>query len=199
MKWAAPLLAVALLAGCGSTYHAQAEGPLGVDYGGADAVSSSSSLFGDGSSGQEGTQVGCIDGRHLVVTSSIRNRTRHAITLTGSPRVELDSSATRVGVGFELRSPSSPNGPPDPPLDWSTHGPTPLVLPAGRAAWIESSISMSHCALLDPHQWSSFVGGEITLEYRSRGTSGTQAVSSVPIALRPGPTHPKVPVNQPPG
>lgn len=57
----------------------------------------SSGLWGDGSSGPKGMEIGCIDGRRFAVVITVRNRTKRTITLLGGGGWQ-GSPGTRVAV-----------------------------------------------------------------------------------------------------
>ncbi len=176
---------VLIAVGCASTGRAQATRPFGDNRGGWVAS--------DGGIGPHGAYVGCIDGRRWVVASDIRNRTKHTVTLMGSPTVKLDPFATRVAISFELEPQSNASSDEAPAvprsMNWSTRKPRPLAVPAGRVAWIKSSILLSHCALLH-HPWSRTASDGIRLDYRAGSDKGSEVLSSVAIALTRDPTHP---------
>jgi hypothetical protein len=184
---------VVALVGCGSARRVSAARPFVVEYGGngAIAMGPDTSAWGDTDS-----TYGCIDGRRFAVAFVIRNRSKHTATLLGSPAVEFDRSIARVAVQFAPQPPTDGHSPPMNDPQWSRHASAPLAVPAGRDAWVQSSLLMSHCSLLGPQE-SLTVNRTIALDYREGGDRGTEVINfrDAALTLTRGPTHLSVPIN----
>ena len=190
---------VVALAGCGSSHQLNVAGPFVFASVGS-AGGPESSAWGDEGSGPAGSTIGCIDGRRLVVAVGVSNRTKHTVTLTGSPPAQLNGSIASVAVRFELLpkpTRASAESPSLPSLIWSRRGSGPLSVPASRGVWVESSLLMNHCSLIAT-AGSQTVNGSIKLDYRESGRARTQVIvaRAARIILVRGPTHPTVPINQ---
>jgi hypothetical protein len=109
----------------------------------------SSRLWGDGSSGPEGMNIGCIRGRRFAILIGVRNRTKRSTTLLGAvtqglPRV-IESVAAQVALA-----------PPPPKGDvfvsglraWNPHDSSSVAIPAAREAWVQLNFLMRNCNLL---------------------------------------------------
>jgi hypothetical protein len=158
-----------------------------------------SGLWGDGSSGPRGMQIGCIDGRRLAVLITVHNRTKTAITLLGAggpqsfPRV-----IERVAVQVRL-------APPPPKGDlaviglrtWRPSASVPVSIPPARDAWVQSNFLMKNCSLLRLIE-SLTVNRSTTLAYSIDSERRVQVVSveAGQIILTRGPLHPSLPINQ---
>jgi hypothetical protein len=156
-----------------------------------------SGLWGDGTAGPDGMEIGCISGRRLALVITVENRTKHTITLLGAngppplPGV-IDRAAVQVRLA-----------PPPPKGDlvvaglrgWSRRNPEQIAIPPGRSGWVQSNLLMRNCALLSR---PSTVDGSLTLRYRYGGSSGKEVVSvaAAQIRLTRGPQHPSLPINQ---
>lgn len=172
--------------------------PFAVD--GGVASGPTSGLWGDGSSGPAGMEVGCINGRRLAVLITVRNRTSRTITLVGGGGAQRFSDVIeRVAVQVRL-------APPPPPGDavgdsglrsWSGRNSPSVAIPAGRRAWVQSDFLMRNCGSLRRDD-AVTVDRSITLSYRAGGRNGMQVVSVAggTIVLRRGPRHPKLRINQ---
>jgi len=157
----------------------------------------SSRLWGDGSSGPDGMEIGCIHGRRFAVLITARNQTKRTVMLLGAGGPPpLLGVIDRVAVQVRL-------APPPPTGDiavmglraWSGQNPKPVAIPPGRSAWVQSNFLMRNCDLLSR---PSSVDGAITLRYRAGGSLGSQVVSvpAAQILLTRGPQHPSLPINQ---
>jgi hypothetical protein len=142
-------------------------------------------------------EIGCIDQRRLVVAISVRNRTKDKVTLLSLSPVQLGRSIERVAVQFALlpQVPANERSPILPSLRWSRSS-RPLLVPAGRDAWVQSSFLMRHCSTLSPGLTQT-VNRTITLRFRVGGRDGTETISprATRIFLTRGPAHPSVPIN----
>jgi hypothetical protein len=96
-----------------------------------------SGLLGDGSSGPDGMQIGCINGRRLAVLITVHNRTKGTVWLLGADGAEqLPRVIKRVAVQVSL-------APPPPKGDlvisglvpWNRHDSPLVAIPAGRDGW----------------------------------------------------------------
>jgi hypothetical protein len=192
-------ITVGVIVGSGCGASTQADGaPLAL--GGGVAAGPTSGLWGDGSSTPTGMHIGCIRGRRLAVLITVTNRTKRTITLLGGGGPQrLAAVIERVAVQVRLASPP-PNGDAvgDPGLrSWSARNTTPVPIPAGRSAWVQSNFLMRDCGSLRGDQ-ASTLNRSITLAYSADGRRGTQrvAVAAARIILTRGPLHPKLPINQ---
>src|SRR5438094_1901648 len=156
-----------------------------------------SRLWGDGSSGPDGMEIGCIPGRRFAVVITVRNRTKRTVTLLsadGPPPLPgvIDRAAVQVRLA-----------PPPPKGDrlviglrvWSRRDAEPIAVPPGRSGWVQSNFLMRNCAMLSR---PSTAEGSITLRYRVGGSLGREVVSvaAAQILLTRGPRHPSLPINQ---
>jgi hypothetical protein len=80
--------------------------------------------------------------------------------------------------------------------NWNPRPASPVAIPPGRDAWVQSNFLMRNCALLRLIEPVT-VNRSITLTYGADGTKGTQviAVRGARIILTRGPRHPTVPIN----
>lgn len=187
---AALLLLSVVASGCGADARPFAAG------GGVEA-GPTSGLWGDGTAGPDGMEIGCIPGRRLAVLVTVENRTDHTITLLGA-----DGSPPLPGV-VEQAAVQVRLAPPPPKGDivvaglrgWSRRNPEPVAIPSGRAGWVQSNYLIRNCALLSR---PSTVDGSLTLDYRDGGSPGKEVVSvaAAQIRLTRGPQHPSLPINQ---
>jgi hypothetical protein len=157
-----------------------------------------SGLWGDGSSGPKGMQIGCIDGRRFAVLITVRNRTKRTITLlAGGGRQRSPGVITRVAVQVRLAPPPS-EGLLQPGLRaWIGQNSPPVAVPGGRSAWVQSNFLMRNCRSL-PLSEALTLNRSVMLTYEADGTRSTQVVSvpAARIILTRGPLHPKLPINQ---
>jgi hypothetical protein len=131
-----------------------------------------SGLFGDGASGRQGTTLGCIEGRHYSEAFGIQNRSHAPVTLIrahgASPAPGI---VDRVAVQFRLSPPYHPSelAPGDLVYrHWSDAPTSPLVLPPGRIATVQSNFVFRHCGQLASGR-SITVPGSLVLGYRTYG------------------------------
>jgi hypothetical protein len=158
----------------------------------------SSGLWGDGSSGPSGMQIGCIRGRRFAVVITVQNRAKRTVTLLGSETQGLPRVIEPVAAQVSL-APPPPKGrffvsglrP------WNTHDSSSVAIPAGREGWVQLNFVMRNCELLHGDE-SATVNDSITLAYSVGGAKETQVLSvpSARIILTRGPAHPRLPVNQ---
>jgi hypothetical protein len=189
--------AVIAVSGCGKSDQT-VRAPFTAE--GGVAAGPTSGLWGDGSSGPTGMEVGCIRDRRLVVLITVRNRSKRTITLLGGGGAEsLPEVVERDAVQIRLAPP--------PPMgdavgdsgirSWSAQNSAPVSIPAGRSAWIQSNFLMRACGLLRADHRVT-LNRSITLRYSSGGQRGTQEISvtGARIILTRGPLHPKLPINK---
>jgi hypothetical protein len=192
---AALALVVVVGSGCGSSDPA-VRAPFAAD--GGTSSGPSSGLWGDGSSGPKGMQIGCIDGRRFAVLITVRNRTRRTITLLGGGGSQRSPDViTRAAVQVRL-APSPKEGLHQPGLRaWIGENSSPVAVPGDRSAWVQSNFLMRNCRSLTRGE-SLTVKPSITLSYDADGSRRTQTISvaAATIILTRGPLHPKLPINQ---
>jgi hypothetical protein len=139
-----------------------------------------SSLWGDGSSGPEGMEIGCIPRRRLAVLITVHNRTKHTVTLLGAGGAEASPAVIERAAAQVRLAPPPPKG--DLFVSglrgWSRRNPQPVAIPPGRDGWVQSNFLMRNCALLSR---PVTVNKSISLRYRVGGSLRRQAVS-VPAA-----------------
>jgi hypothetical protein len=149
-----------------------------------------SGLWGDTSSGPDGEHLGCIPGRHYAQAITLRNRSTTAVTLTDARGSEpAPHIIRRVAVQFRL-------APPPPHGDifvsnlrrWSASPPTPVTIPPGRSAAVQSNFLMGQCYELAARQVLT-VNDAIVVDYRASGKTGQQEIAqrSARILLSRGP------------
>ena len=197
-----PLLVAALLAtalsGCADNGASGSGSPFTSD--GGIENGPTSSLWGDTSTGPEGSSVGCIRGRHFAVLITLHNQSSETITVLGAAGPQsYQDVIERDAVQVRLAPPPPPAGfvGSSGLTSWNPHNSDPVVIPPGRDAWVQSNYSMSNCAHLRGHEPLT-INQSTTLVYRARAGRETQIVSvpSAQIILTRGPAHPSVPVNQ---
>jgi hypothetical protein len=143
--------------------------------------------------------IGCIKGRRLAVLVTARNRTKRTITVLGGDGPQhFHDVIERIAVQVRL-------APPPPKGDyiqvglrsWTGRNSTPVAIPAGRDAWVQSNLLMRNCGSLRRDETLT-VNRSVTLAYRAGGSKGTQAISvaGARILLHRGPLHPSLPINQ---
>jgi hypothetical protein len=166
---------------------------------GATAGGPSSGLWGDGSSGPTGMDIGCIKGRRLAVLVTAHNRTNRTITVVGGDGPQqFHDVIERVAVQVRL-------APPPPKGDlmqiglrsWTGRNSPPVAIPAGRDAWVQSNFLMRNCHSLRRYETMT-ANRSITLTYRAGGSKSAQAISvaGARILLHRGPLHPSLPINR---
>lgn len=155
------------------------------------AMGPQSGLWGDGSSGPQGTKLGCFAGRHYAMAVTLRNRSNTAVTLTraGGP-TPAPGIVERVAV--QLRpAPPPPTGDlvQSPLRHWSAAPTRPVTIPPGRSAVVQSNFLMRDCRELTSGRTVT-VPGSLPLVYRSGGHTRRQTVSqtSAGFVLVAGPT-----------
>lgn len=184
------LIAVVALsvAGCGEASHHVSQ-PF-VSNGGIEG-GLGSGLWGDTSSGPSGMQLGCIPERHFEFAITLRNRSTTAVTLTNAhvsepaPRI-----IRRVAVQFRLAPP-----PPQGDIEisnlrrWSASPPTPVTIPPGRSAVVQSNFLMRRCDELGPQQ-VLVVDSAIVVDYQASSHADREQIAqrSARIILTRGPT-----------
>jgi hypothetical protein len=180
----------AVVGGCGA-----GAGPFAA--GGGVESGPTSGLWGGGSSGPEGMEIGCVPRRRFAVLITVRNRTKRTVTLLGAGGPSpLPGVIDRAAVQVRL-------APPPPKGDiaviglrgWSRRNLRPIAIPPGRSGWVQSNLLMRDCALLSG---PSRVDGTITLRYRVGGSLGREVISvaAAKILLTRGPRHSSLPINQ---
>jgi hypothetical protein len=158
-----------------------------------------SGLWGDGSSGPTGMQLGCIEGRRFAVLVTAHNRTRRTITVLGGGGPQRFTDVIeRVAVQVRLAPPPPQGDLVQPGLrPWISWNSPPVAIPAGRDVWVQSNFLMRNCGSLRQKK-ALTVNRSITLTYRAAGSNGTQAVSvaGARLVLHRGPPHPSLAINQ---
>lgn len=143
--------------------------------------------------------VGCIDGRRFAVMITVRNRSKHEVTLQPAGGSKAAAKVLRrVAVQVRL-------APPPPVGDkaviglrgWNGHDSASASIPAGRDAWVQLNFLMHDCRTL--HLGENLVANRsVALVYRIGGRTATQVVSPgyARMILTRGPLHPGLPINQ---
>jgi hypothetical protein len=146
-----------------------------------------SGLWGDGSSGPNGSTLGCVDRRHYSQAFGIQNRSDGPVTLTHarganpaptivdlvaiqfrlSPRQQRPRGSLSWGGGLDLVY-----------HGWSSAPTKPLTIPPGRIATVQSNFVFSNCKSLVPGH-SVVVPGSLVLGYRA---SGRPHEKEIPLA-----------------
>ncbi len=157
-----------------------------------------SGLWGDGSSGPDGSTVGCIEGRHYSQAFGIENRSHAPVTLTGARGADpAPTIVDRTAFQFRLN-------PPQPPQrqvnnwgggiglvyrGWSGAPTRPLTVPPGRIATVQSNFVFRNCKTLVPGQ-TIVVPGSLVLDYRQSGRTRQKDIplQGERIVLVAGPT-----------
>lgn len=147
--------------------------PNGDLYGG-----SGSGMWGDRSSARYGDELGCLSRRHYSFTITLRNRSKHVVTLTDvrGPN-PLPQVVARVAVQFR-HAPPPPTG--DMPVvllrHWSAAPPRPLTVRPGKSAVVQTNFLMRHCSELRGGR-KVRIPGTFSLGYRRSGHAGRQHVA----------------------
>jgi hypothetical protein len=158
----------------------------------------SSGMWGDGSSGPDGMQIGCIRGRRFAVLITVQNRTKRTVTLLGAATQRLPRVIEPVAAQVSL-------APPPPKGDffvsglrpWNTHDSSSVAIPPRHEGWVQLNFLMRNCDPLRGLEPAT-VNRSIILAYSVGGAKGTQVLSvpSARIILTRGPADPRLPVNQ---
>lgn len=138
---------------------------------------STSGLSGDRSSARTGEELGCLSRRHYSFTITLRNRSKHVVTLTDARGPDpLPGVVARVAVQFR-HAPPPPTG--DMPVvllrHWSAAPPRPLAVRPGKSAIVQTNFLMRHCSELK-HGRKVVIPGSFHLSYRESGRTGRQHV-----------------------
>ena len=185
---------LALTVGCNGSTPSGAASPLArapfgapIEFGGGPG----SGLWGDGESGPFGSRLGCLPGRRYTTHFAVPNRSRSTVTITGlggvqrSPHI-IRLVAIRVGLappptGGDLVAPT--------PRGRRVSASTPIMIPPGRAAVVESDFLMSGCAALRRHQ-VLIANSSTIVSYRIGDHTGRQQIAphAARILLSRGPT-----------
>ena len=139
---------------------------------------SGSGLSGDRSSARYGEELGCLSRRHYSFTISLRNRSKHVVTLTDARGPDpLPRVVARVAVQFR-HAPPPPTG--DMPVvllrRWSAAPPRPLTVKPGKSAIVQTNFLMRHCSQLRGGR-KVHIPGTFSLSYRQSGRTGRQHVA----------------------
>jgi hypothetical protein len=189
------VLLVTALSGCGAGGSSSVDQPFTSD--GGIQAGPTSGLWGDGSSGPQGSSIGCIRGRHYAVLINVHNHTGKTIELLGAAdQQRLRDVIERVAVQVSLAPPTSNSPTAVIGLkSWNSHDSPSVLVPPRRDAWVQSNYAMQHCAQL---REPVTVNRNTALAYRIDGELHTQTVSNAAakIILTEGPAHPSLPVNQ---
>ena len=138
----------------------------------------SSGLWGDRGSGPAGDELGCIPGRRYSVAVTVRNRSSSTVTITGVDGADPAPAIIRR-VATQVRLAPPPAGGDAIPVNlrsWSAAPLVPLVLPAGKAAIVQSNFLMDHCATLG-HTETVTVNNTMAITYRADGRAGRQTLA----------------------
>ena len=146
------------------------------------ALASGMSGVGDGPSTSTGDHLRCWSGRHYAQNLTLRNRSSVPVTLTGA--VSDSSSAPivqRVAVQLRLAPPSLSGDVEVPGIrNWNRSAATPVTIPPGRRAWVQSNFLIHNCSLLLPHR-KLITNGAVTVTFDANGHSSAQRIA-VPSA-----------------
>ena len=157
-----------------------------------------SSLWGDGGSGLQGSSIGCIRGRRFAVLITVHNQTRKTLSLLGAAGTQsLRDVIERVAVQVSLAPPPSGGYVVTGLKSWNSRSSPPVQVPPGRDAWVQSNYLMRNCAHLRVSEPAT-INRSTTLIYRAGAGRQTQTVSvpAAQITLTRGPANPRLPVNQ---
>jgi hypothetical protein len=156
-----------------------------------------SGLWGDGSAGPSGMEIGCIRGRHLAVLLTVQNQAKRTVTLLGAETQRLPRVIESVAAQVSLAPPPTPRFAVPGLQPWSTHDSPSVAIPPGREGWVQLNFLMRNCDPLRGLE-SATVNRSIILAYSVGEAKGTQVLSvpSARITLTRGPAHPRLPVNQ---
>lgn len=138
------------------------------------------SLYGgstSGLSGDRGAELGCLSRRHYSFTITLRNRSKHIVTLTDVRGPDpLPHVVARVAVQFR-HAPPPPKG--DyiavPPRYWSAAPPRPLAIRPGQSVLVQTNFLMRHCSELRGGR-KVHIPGTFSLSYRRSGHARRQHV-----------------------
>ncbi len=124
--------------------------------------------------------LGCRRRRHFALVVRVGNRSLTPVTLV---RARADQPWAEIGIIPRLAVQFRP-APPPPTGDllviglrrWSRSAPTPVTIPPGRSAWVQSNFMMTNCSLLPPHE-ALTANRAITVTYRANGHEGSQQIA----------------------
>lgn len=151
---------------------------------GAWAGGGGSGLWGDGSSGRNGTGLGCIDGRRYSDAFGIKNTSKEPVTLLSARGanpvariVDLVAIQLRLSPPLPKQKPHLDNGF-GPPIDlvythWSAKPTQPVTIPPGRTATVQTNFLMRGCKSL-AHGQTLSIPGTLALRYRTAGRARVQ-------------------------
>ncbi len=170
------LLLVGAACSAGKTSHAPAQPFVAV------SLAAGMSGVGDGPSTPTGDHLRCRSGRHYAQDLTLRNRSGIPVTLTGGV-LDWPSALVVQRVAVQVRlAPPPPNG--DAVItglrNWSRSAATPVTIPPGRSAWVQSNFLLRNCGLLMPHG-RLITNRAVTLTFTANGGQGNQRLS-VPSA-----------------
>jgi hypothetical protein len=151
-------------------------------------------LWGDGSTGPQGTILGCLDHRRYSDAVGLKNKTKAPVTLTAAIGPNpAPGIIDRVAVQLRLSPPYHPTE--VAPVDlvyrrWSAAPTGPVTIPPGRIVTVQRNYSMRDCSALRPGRTLT-VPGSLLLRYRKAGHAGRQKLTlpSERIVVRSGPTR----------
>ena len=111
-----------------------------------------SGLWGDGSSGPSGIELGCIPGRRYGMAIVVHNQTEQAVTILRVGGVQRHVRVIkRVAVQARPKQPENGEARSDIGLrSWSRTSGQPLTVPAGSDAWLQLNFLMGRCSLINP-------------------------------------------------
>lgn len=144
------MFAVVLMVGLGLAGMAAAAAPAPTRPFVATAIALGMTGVGDGASTPTGDHLRCRSGRHYAQNLTLRNRSRVPVTLIGAG---LDRSSARIvqRVAVQIRlAPRPLNSEVEVPglRNWSRSAATPVTIPPGRSAWVQSDFLIHNCTLL---------------------------------------------------
>ena len=137
---------------------------------------------GDGPSTPTGDHLRCRPGRRYAQLVTLRNRSGAPVTLTGAT---LDSVSVpvirRVAVQFRLAPPPTTGDHTVVGLrSWSASKTVAIVIPSGRAAWVQSNFVMGECGQL-PTTRALVYSRALAVRYLAGGQSGSERFA-LPVA-----------------
>jgi hypothetical protein len=151
---------------------------------------SGSGLWGDRSSARGGAELGCLSRRHYSLAIMVRNRSKHAVTLTDVRGPDpLPNVVARVAVQLRHAPPPATGDAPVLLLrHWSAAPPRPLTIQPGKSVVVQTNFLMRHCSDLR-HGRKVVIPGSFVLGYRQSGRAGRQHVvqQSAGFSVVPGP------------
>ena len=174
-----------LVGGCGGRGALSVSNPFIESVTGGASAGPGSGLWGDTTWDPAGNHLGCIPARRYALAIGVHNNTKHDVTIAG---VDGSQPLARVMERVAVQARLMPLLPKNNYLEvaglgnWSPSATMPLVVPAGRDAWLQLNFLMRDCSLIDPHD-SVTLNNSVRISYTANRKAGRQEIRTVPTIL----------------